>query len=99
MSQKLSPSQIKALRAQAHNLNPIVTIGQNGVTESVIAELDRSLEHHELLKVKIAIGDREVRKLIAEDLIKQSQSTLIQSIGKTLILYRKAQKAKIPSPA
>ncbi|GAB6033821.1 ribosome assembly RNA-binding protein YhbY [Galenea microaerophila] len=98
MSKKLSPTQIKYLRGLAHGLNPIVTIGNNGVTESVLAELDRSLAHHELLKVKIAAGEREDRKVVIDYLIQNSGASLVQAIGKTVVLYRAAQPPELELP-
>jgi len=98
MSKKLTPTQIKYLRGLAHGLNPIVTIGNNGVTESVLAELDRSLAHHELLKVKIAAGEREDRKAVIDYLIQNSGASLVQAIGKTVVLYRAAQPPELELP-
>ena len=98
MTKKLSQPQIKFLRGIAHGLNPIVTIGNNGVTDSVMAELDSSLEHHELLKVKITAGDREDRKEIIDYLIQNSGATLVQAIGKTVVLYRQAEEPELELP-
>ena len=59
MTETLSTKEILALRAQAHNLNPVVMIGQHGLTESVIKETDAALNAHELIKVRILGDDRE----------------------------------------
>lgn len=98
MSKKFTQTQIKYLRGIAHGLNPVVTIGNNGITESLMAELDSSLEHHELLKVKIAAGDRADRKEMIEYLLKHSGASLVQAIGKTVVLYREAEKPELELP-
>ena len=82
------PAQRKKLRAQAHSLKPVVTIGQSGLTEAVIAELELALDHHELIKVKIRSDDRGLRKQIGDQLALQTQSDLIQRIGQVIVVYR-----------
>lgn len=77
-----------ALRAQAHNLHAVVMVGQNGLTDTVIAETNRNLEAHELIKIQIAGDERSVRIAIAEALAKATDSVLIQHIGKQIVLYR-----------
>ena len=58
----ISNEQRKAYRAIGHQLNPIVTIASNGLTEGVIEELNRALDDHELIKIKVSVGDRELKK-------------------------------------
>lgn len=86
------PAQRKKLRAQAHTLKPVVTIGQSGLTEAVIAELEIALDHHELIKVKIRSDDRDLRKQIGEQLCDQTKAELIQRIGQITVLYRRNPK-------
>jgi len=88
----LSASDKKQYRTIAHNLNPIIMIGDKGLTEGLMVELNRALHDHELIKVKIAIGDRDDRKKITEELIYKTGSELIQSIGKVAILLKKNPK-------
>ncbi|TVZ40209.1 RNA-binding protein [Alteromonadaceae bacterium 2753L.S.0a.02] len=88
----LSSDKIKQYRTLAHSLNPIVTIAGKGLTESVIAELDRALEDHELVKVKVAVIDRQLRKASIEEMCVSTNATLIQEIGKVAVLFREAQK-------
>lgn len=95
----LSNSQIKFLRTLAHHRNPMLWIGASGVTESVITELDITLNTHELVKVKILNDDREQRKLIIDAIINASGANKIQTIGKMAILYRpNLQTPKISLP-
>ena len=88
----LKASDKKQYRAIAHNLNPIIMIGDKGLTEGLMDELNRALHDHELIKIKIAIGDRNDRSKIIEELVYRTGSELIQSIGKVAILLKKNPK-------
>ncbi|MDP3008277.1 MAG: ribosome assembly RNA-binding protein YhbY [Methylococcales bacterium] len=77
----------KKLKSEAHSLNPIVTIGQSGLTDAVLAELELALDHHELLKVKIR-AERDDRKVISEKICTSTGAELIQSIGQVIVIYR-----------
>lgn len=94
----LTPSQIKFLRGIAHGLNPIIIIGNKGLTESLMKELENALEHHELLKIKITIGERDDRKEIIEYLLTHTKAQLIQSIGKTCVIFRAKKETEIQLP-
>lgn len=85
----LSQAQKKAFRSIGHHLNPVVTVSENGLTEGVLAELARALEDHELIKIKLAIGDRDARQTVLDELTESSQSKLVQTIGKVALLYRR----------
>ncbi|ASP37255.1 RNA-binding protein [Bacterioplanes sanyensis] len=89
----LSNEQKKAYRAIGHSLNPIVMIAGNGLSEGVIDELNRALDDHELIKVKLAVGDREVKKAVIAEMIKICSATLVQQIGNTALLLRRNPKA------
>jgi RNA-binding protein len=78
----------KELKAQAHSLNPVVMIGQSGLTDAVVKELERALDDHELIKVKIR-AERDDRKLISAALCEQTGAELLQSIGQIIVIYRK----------
>lgn len=91
----LSQDRKKALRTIGHNLNPIVTVAGNGLSENIKIEIDRALEDHELIKVKYSVGDRELKKQLIEETVAASRATLIQSIGNVALLYR---AAKEPDP-
>lgn len=82
----------RQLRAIAHRLKPIVTVAQNGVSETVAREIDQALSRHELIKVKIVVGDRELRREIASEISSQAGAELVQSIGNVIVLYRAARQ-------
>jgi RNA-binding protein len=84
----VNSAQHKKLKTQAHLLKPVVTIGQSGLTESVLQETEITLNTHELIKIKIR-AEKEVRKQITEQIIKATQAELIQSIGQIIVIYRK----------
>ncbi len=92
---KITPEQRKHFRTIGHGLKPVVTVAGNGLTEAVLQEIDRALNDHELLKVKLAIADRELRKQVAAELCQQSKCELIQEIGKIALIFRKAEKPNI----
>ena len=85
----------KKFRAIGHGLNPAVTIAGNGLSDSVVAELNRALDDHELIKVKI-VGDRDERADIIAELRQIEASEIIQTIGGVALIYR---PAKEPNPA
>jgi RNA-binding protein len=87
-------TQQKRFRAIGHQLNPVVTIGGNGFSDTVIAELQRALEDHELIKVKIHAEDREDRAETITEMLKLTESELIQRIGNVALIYRAAAKPK-----
>lgn len=73
--------QRKKLRVQAHTLKSVVTLDQSGFSETVLAELKIALDQHELIKVRIRNDDRDLRKQISEQIVLQTQATLIQCIS------------------
>lgn len=94
----LSTKQKQYLKGLAHNLKPVVLMGANGLTEAVIAEIEIALNHHELIKVKVAAEDRETKALIVEAIIRETKAEKVQVIGKTLVLYRPGEARKIELP-
>ncbi|MBL4765084.1 MAG: ribosome assembly RNA-binding protein YhbY [Colwellia sp.] len=94
----LNKKQIQYLKGVAHSLKPIVLLGNNGLTEAVVAEIDYALNHHELIKVKIPTEDKETKGLIVEAICRETKATKIQVIGKTLIIYRQSEEHKIRIP-
>lgn len=88
----LSSAQRSDLRAQAHHLNAVVQTGAKGLTDSVITEIDQALEHHELMKVKLAGADRDDRKAMAAELADKMKAEIVGTIGAVVILYRKSEK-------
>ena len=88
----LTTKEKQALKGRAHKLKPVIMIGSNGVTESVIKEVDRALNDHELIKIRIQGADRDARLAMVEDIAGQSDAELVQLIGAIGVFYRKAQK-------
>ena len=95
---KPSKSQCKYLRRKGHDLKPIIFIGGSGLTDNVFSELDGALEHHELLKVRVRVGDRDKRNALLDKLLKRSAATLLQRTGNVALLYRKAKESKLILP-
>lgn len=81
-----------ALRAQAHHLDPVVLLGSNGLTESVMKEIDRELKNHELIKVRVPTDDREEREAIYAEIAETLGCARVQMIGKLLVLWRPADE-------
>ena len=84
----LTTKKRSELRAQAHMLDPVVIIGDKGLTDLVIAEIDRSLKAHELIKVRAAAGDRDARSTWFAKICEALGAEEVQEIGKILVLYR-----------
>ncbi len=90
----LSPTTKKQYRTIGHSLNPIVTVASNGLSEGVVGELNRALDDHELIKVKLAITDRLIRQETLHALCNLSGAELIQEIGKVALIFRPSRDRK-----
>lgn len=88
MAVTLSSRDRARLKARAHALDPVVRIGHGGVTPEVVAEIERALAAHELIKVSIAADDREERATLGDALARQVDATPVHRVGKVLILWR-----------
>jgi len=88
----LNSKERRQLRALAHNLRPVVTVAGKGLSDSVLQEVDRALADHELIKVKITVGDRTQRETVIGALCERSGALLVQRIGNIATLMR-------PNPA
>ena len=86
---ELDPTQRRALRASAHHLNPVVSISQKGLTPTVLAEIDRSLKAHELIKVRLYGIERETRLALFDEICRSLCCSQVQHIGNLLVLWRK----------
>ena len=86
---ELSERQRWYLRGLGHTLNPVLLIGQHGVTPAVIAEAHRALADHELIKVKFRGAEREARDAGFSELAAATASTLVQRIGHTALYYKR----------
>src|SRR5690348_9333067 len=84
----LSPKRRSELRAEAHKLSPTVIIGDKGLTDEVLAEIDRALKAHELIKVRAATDDRDARNVWMESICGKLEAHPVQQIGKMLVVYR-----------
>lgn len=91
----LTNADKKQYRAIAHNLNPIIIVGENGLSEALMEELNRALNDHELIKVKIAVGERDTRAELIQMMCEQAPAELVQTIGKIAVILRKSPK---PNP-
>ncbi|GHU08601.1 hypothetical protein AGMMS50225_07530 [Betaproteobacteria bacterium] len=85
---ELTPAERHDLRARAHHISPVVTIAGNGLTASVSAELERSLQAHELIKVRVQGAEREQRAALLTELCTTLEAAPVQHIGNILILWR-----------
>jgi len=94
----ITESQCKHLRRLGHHLKPLVLVGSAGLSDGVLAEVRNSLEHHELIKVRVRSGGRKERDALIEDLAARSESQLIQRIGNVALLYRQAEEPTIVLP-
>ena len=88
----LSITEKKRFRQIGHQLNPVVMLGGQGLTEGVMAEIERALEDHELIKVRIGGEDREDRRAVIDAITGQTRSEAVQIIGKLVLLYRAAKQ-------
>ncbi len=98
MSKELTATQRRALRAKAHPLHPVVLIGDNGLTEAVMNEIEVSLRSHELIKVR-AQSEREEREAWFREICQRLAAQPVQHIGKTLVLYRERPPEPITESA
>ena len=100
----LSESQKKYLRGLGHELKPLVMIGDAGLSDSVLAEFRSTLDHHELIKVRVRAGDRNARDEIIRKLCDDKSAQLIQRVGNVALLYRPnlnkkiEKRIRIPTP-
>jgi RNA-binding protein len=94
----LSPAQRQFLKSLAHALNVVTLIGEKGLSESVLKEIENALKAHELLKIKAASGDRVLREHWLEEICTHTGAEAVQHIGKTLVIYRPGQPQKITLP-
>lgn len=91
----LTAQKIKTYRRIGHHLKPVVMISDQGISEGVQQELERALNDHELIKVKISCGDRDSKKALTLELCELCSCELVQSIGNVVLIHRAAAK---PNP-
>ena len=83
------------MRSESHRLKlkPVVMIGQHGLSENVLNELEQALSHHELIKIRVPALDKSDKKELIESLCNQANAELIQTIGHVIVLFRKNPKS------
>ncbi|WP_440996913.1 ribosome assembly RNA-binding protein YhbY [Arhodomonas sp. SL1] len=94
--QPLTEAQRRHLRRLGHDLHPLVRTGNAGLTDAVIAELERALRDHELVKVKLVAEDRAQRQAFIDRIIKATGATLVQRVGHIALLYRRNSDKREP---
>ena len=88
MPLSLTPRDRARLKARAHALEPVVQVGQAGLSETVEAELERALTAHELIKVRLGGTDRQARAALGEAICARTDAAAVQQVGKILVLWR-----------
>lgn len=96
--QKLTGKQVRHLRGLGHHLQPVVMIGKEEVSDALATSVEEALETHELIKVKLQEGCIMDRKDVAEILAERTGAAVVQVLGKTILLFRRAAEAKIDLP-
>ena len=94
MPVELSPRERSELRSRAHALHPVVMVGEGGITPAVAREIDASLKAHELIKIRVAGDDRDIREAILRQVCDELSATPVQHIGKILVVYRRKPAAE-----
>lgn len=90
----LTATERRELRARAHDLSPVVSISQKGLTESVLKEIDLCLTAHELIKIRVFDTEREEREALLAELCEKLQAAPVQHIGKLLVVWREKPEAE-----
>ena len=88
MPELLTPAERQSLKGRAHALDPVVIVGEAGLTDGVLAEIDRSLSAHELIKVRVSGDDRDARLAIRDRVAEALGAATVQTIGKLCVFYR-----------
>ena len=94
----LSNAQKRYLKGLAHHLKPVVLLGNKGLTEAVVAEINQALDIHELIKVKVVAADRMLRDECITSICSRTEAALVSRIGNIASLYRRATKPMIILP-
>jgi RNA-binding protein len=92
MAADLDSARRREFRRIGHHLQPVVTVGDGGVSEGVVAEAARALEDHELIKIRLPAGDRDGRRELIDALCTATDSVLVQTIGRMALIFRAAEQ-------
>lgn len=96
MMKSLSPAERKLLKARAHALKPVVTVGNERLSAPVLKEIESSLKAHDLIKIRVTGDDREARLALLGEICHRTGASPVQHIGKILVVYRESQEAPAP---
>ncbi len=98
---ELTSEQRRALKARAHHIDPVVIVGDAGLTPAVLLEIDVHLKSHELIKIRVAGDDRDARVAMIATIVESLDASPVQHIGKTLVMFRPkpAETEKSPRTA
>ena len=88
MPPRLTPRERAHLKGRAHALEPVVHVGHAGLTREIVAEIDRALTAHELIKVRIGGADRDEREAAGDEISVKTEAAVVQRVGKVLVLWR-----------
>jgi putative YhbY family RNA-binding protein len=94
----LTPPERRALRAKAHHLHPVVSVGQHGLTAAVLHEIDVNLIAHELIKVRVFNDDRVAREVLLASICAELDAAPVQHIGKLFVVWRPSPDRDKPEP-
>lgn len=94
----LTGKQRNTLRGLAHHLKPVIMVGDAGVTEAVFNEIKQALDHHELIKIKLRVGDRNDRRAALENICNETGAEAVQEIGQIAVIFRAAPEPVIKLP-
>lgn len=95
---EISSAERRSLRARAHAIHPVVSISQNGLSDAVLKEIDVSLKHHELIKIRVFNDDRAERDAWLADICEKLGAAPVQHIGKLLVVWRPSPELAPPAP-
>ena len=93
----LSTRERVSLKARAHALEPVVQVGQAGLTDAVVTEIDRALTAHELIKVRLGSAERDARASLIDELCARTGAAAVQAVGKIVVLWRARDEAENPT--
>jgi RNA-binding protein len=90
----MNSEQLKKFKKQAHHLKPVILLGEKGLTDTVLNEIEIALESHELIKIKVPSLDQDNFQTTVTEICEKTTAHKVQTVGHTLVLYRKSSKAK-----
>ena len=98
MTRTLTPAERKLLKARAHALKPVVTVGNARLSAAVLKEIETSLRAHDLIKIRVTGDDRDARQALLGEICSRADASPVQHIGKILVVYRESREEAAPVP-